>query len=160
MKFWRVQAGDRDSGLGVYPGHRAEPLRWLGWPVVRRSDEAAVAHGALPNNGGAAVVLGLVAALAGRGRVQEGARGQLKAEAGSGRACLGLEWGSRQRAWRAEEADRAQWPRAISAPVMELLEGRGNTGAGQWASARARGGAGPQDSEGVRRERSRGGWRG
>ena len=39
---------------------------------------------------------------------------------------------------------------------MELLEGRGNAGAGQWASARARGGAGPRDSEGARRERSRG----
>ena len=48
--------------------------------MVRRSDEAAVAHGALPNNGGAAVVQGLVAALAWRGRVQEGARVQLKAK--------------------------------------------------------------------------------
>jgi len=63
---------------------------------VRRSDEAAVAHGALPNNGGAAVVLGLVAALAWRGRVQEGAWGQLKAKAGSGCACPGLERGSRR----------------------------------------------------------------
>ena len=92
----RLQAGGRGSVLGVYPGHRAEPLQWLGCPVVRRSEEAAVAHGALPNNGGAAVVLGLVAALAWRGRVQEGARGQLKAEAGSGRACPGLEQGSRR----------------------------------------------------------------
>jgi hypothetical protein len=66
-----------DGELGVYPGHRAEPLQWLGWPVVRWSDEAAAAHGALPNNGGR------------HGGVQEGARGQLKAEAGSGHACLG-----------------------------------------------------------------------
>ena len=43
-----------------------------------------------------------------------------------------------------KEVDRAQRPRAISALVMELLEGRGNAGAGQWASGARTGGAGPR----------------
>ena len=42
----------------------------------------------------------------------------------------------------------------------KLLEGRGTVWLAGGPRVRARGGAGPRDSEGARRERSRGSWRG